>query len=185
LDDSVAQRYHDAQALLSQWDLSTDLENRVAALGTCLVSAEWLAEKRGNPVPEAWQELQRCTDVLLEAVGRIDPPWGEVNRHVRGELNLPVGGGPDTLRAIYGRGIEDDGFHTNVAGDGLYYLVSWDTQGKQTVRGVHQFGSATLDENSPHFADQASDYAAEILHDPLFDPQRRKPLIRRRYRPGE
>jgi penicillin amidase/acyl-homoserine-lactone acylase len=53
------------------------------------------------------------------------------------------------------------------------------------VRGVHQYGSATLDETSVHYADQAEDYANEILHDPLFDDTRRQSKIERRYRPGE
>jgi acyl-homoserine-lactone acylase len=96
-----------------------------------------------------------------------------------------VAGGPDTLRAIYSRRMEGDKFLTNVAGDGLYYQVSWDAQGELKVRGVHQYGSATLDENSPHYADQAEDYANEILHDPLFDSSLRKSKIERRYRPGE
>jgi penicillin amidase/acyl-homoserine-lactone acylase len=72
-----------------------------------------------------------------------------------------------------------------VAGDGLYYQVSWDAQGDLKVRGVHQYGAATIDENSPHYADQAEDYANEILHDPLFDDARRQSKIERRYRPGE
>jgi penicillin amidase/acyl-homoserine-lactone acylase len=117
--------------------------------------------------------------------GRIDPLWGDVNRHVRGDLNIPVAGGPDTLRAIYGMGMEKDGYLTNVAGDGLYYQVSWDALGDLKVRGVHQYGAATLDETSPHYADQAEDYANEILHDPLFDDARRQAKIERRYRPGE
>ena len=32
---------------------------------------------------------------------------------MRGEVNVPVGGGPDILRAIYGRGLKEDGFLTN------------------------------------------------------------------------
>ena len=72
---------------------------------------------------------------------------------------------------------------TNVAGDGLYYLISWDDKKEQTIRGIHQFGSATLDENSPHFDDQTLDYVNEKLHDPLFDDSRRKNKILRRYRP--
>ena len=96
-----------------------------------------------------------------------------------------MGGGPDTLRAIYGTGMDDKPYLTNVAGDGLYYQVSWDAQGELKVRGVHQFGSATLDESSPHYADQAEDYANEILHDPLFDSILRESKIERRYRPGE
>ena len=92
-------------------------------------------------------------------------------------------GGPDTLRAIYGLGLEDDGYLTNVAGDGLYYLISWNDEEQQTIRGIHQFGSATLDDSSPHYADQAHDYVNEKLHDPLFDDLHRKKNIVKSYRP--
>jgi acyl-homoserine-lactone acylase len=129
--------------------------------------------------------LDNCIAGLDNAVGRMDPPWGEVNRHVRGDLNLPVAGGPDILRAIYGRGIDQDGYLTNVAGDGLYYLVEWDAAGALTVEGVHQFGSATLDETSPHYADQAEDYALEILHDPWFSEAALQQNLLRAYRPGD
>ena len=97
---------------------------------------------------------------------------------------MPVGGGPDILRAIYGRDIDDDGYLTNVAGDGLYYLVAWDAQGQLSVEGVHQFGSATLDAESPHYSDQALDYANEVLHAPLFDEDALQANLLRAYRPG-
>ena len=179
------QNYQDAQTLITNWDLSTDIENRGAALSACVLGGEWLSEQRGNDAPKALDQLVRCTDLLMSTSGRIDPLWGDVNRHVRGDLNIPVAGGPDTLRAIYGMGMEKNGYLTNVAGDGLYYQVSWDAQGDLKVRGVHQYGAATLDENSPHYADQAEDYANELLHDPLFDDARRQSKIERRYRPGE
>jgi acyl-homoserine-lactone acylase len=179
------QNYQAAQTLITNWDLSTDIENRGAALSACVLGGEWLSEQRGIDTPKALDELVRCTDLLMSTSGRIDPLWGDVNRHVRGDLNIPVAGGPDTLRAIYGMGMEKDGYLTNVAGDGLYYQVSWDAQGDLKVRGIHQYGAATLDENSPHYADQAEDYANEILHDPLFDDARRQSKIERRYRPGE
>ena len=185
IQDDNLQSYQDAQTLITNWDLSTDIENRGAALSACVLGGEWLSEQRGSDAPKALDELVRCTDLLMSTSGRIDPLWGDVNRHVRGDLNIPVAGGPDTLRAIYGMGMEKDGYLTNVAGDGLYYQVSWDAQGDLKVRGVHQYGAATLDENSPHYADQAEDYANEILHDPLFDDARRQSKIQRRYRPGE
>ena len=185
IQDDNLQSYQDAQTLITNWDLSTDIENRGAALSACVLGGEWLSEQRGSDAPKALDELVRCTDLLMSTRGRIDPLWGDVNRHVRGDLNIPVAGGPDTLRAIYGMGMEKDGYLTNVAGDGLYYQVSWDAQGDLKVRGVHQYGAATLDENSPHYADQAEDYANEILHDPLFDDARRQSKIQRRYRPGE
>ena len=182
LETDTPMRYKKAQEHLSDWDLSTDLENRGAALGTCIIGGEWLAEQAGEPAPEHISELKRCTDSLIAATGKIDPKWGDINRHIRGQLNLPVAGGPDTLRAIYGLGLENDGFLTNVAGDGLYYLISWNDQ-QQTIRGIHQFGSATLDDSSPHYADQTIDFVNEKLHDPLFEDSRRKKQILKRYRP--
>jgi len=175
----------DAQQIIANWDRNTNIENRGAALSTCVIGTEWLAEQKGKPVPDIREELFRCSDRLLDKVGRLDPLWGDISRHVRGDLNLPVGGGPDTLRAIYGTGMEEDGYLTNVAGDGLYYMVSWDAEGRQKVRGIHQFGAATLDETSPHYADQAQDYVDEVLHDPLFDAKLRAKKIQRQYRPGE
>ena len=176
----------EAQVLLASWDLGTDLENNAAALGTCVFLAAERDDQRATHSEQQIAELLGgCVDKLMVAKGLIDPPWGEVNRHVRGELNLPVAGGPDILRAIYGRGIEDNGFLTNVAGDGLYYLVSWAADGTQKVEGVHQFGSATLDTTSPHYGDQAEDYAKEIMHDPLFEAARLQANLQRVYAPGE
>ena len=142
-----------AQALLASWDLGTDLNNNAAALGTCVLLAAERDDKRAAHSEQQIAELlSGCVAKLMAAKGRIDPPWGEVNRHVRGELNLPVAGGPDILRAIYGRGLEENGYLTNVAGDGLYYLVSWAADGTQKIEGLHQFGSATLDQASPIMA---------------------------------
>ena len=175
-----------AQDLLASWDLGTDLDNNAAALGTCvLLAAERDAERAQHSAGQTTELLGGCVDKLMLAKGRIDPPWGEVNRHVRGELNLPVAGGPDILRAIYGRGLEDNGYLTNVAWDGLYYLVSWAADGVQKIEGVHQFGSATLNESSPHYADQAQDYAKEVLHDPLFREADLQANLAREYAPGE
>ena len=177
--------YQDAQQVIAQWDRNTNIENRGAALSNCVIGSEWLSEQKGTPEPDPMEQLTRCADLMMAKTGRLDPLWGDVSRHVRGDLNIPVGGGPDTLRAIYGLGMEEDGFLTNVAGDGLYYLLAWDAEGKQKVRGIHQYGSATEDQSSPHYADQAQDYVDEVLHDPLFDPALRAPLVKRRYAPGE
>jgi penicillin amidase/acyl-homoserine-lactone acylase len=175
-----------AQALLASWDLGTDLNNNAAALGTCVLLAAERDDKRAAHSEQQIADLlSGCVAKLVAAKGRIDPPWGEVNRHVRGELNLPVAGGPDILRAIYGRGLEENGYLTNVAGDGLYYLVSWAADGTQKIEGLHQFGSATLDQASPHYGDQAEDYVAEIMHDPLFSEEALQSQLQRVYAPGE
>lgn len=175
-----------AQRVLGQWDLGTGLTNRGAALGTCFlreaVEAKDLAAEDSDALVAM---LKTCAQNLQQAFAQLDPEWGLVNRHVRGEVNLPIAGGPDILRAVYGSGLEEDGFLTNVAGDGLYYLVAWDADGQLSVQGVHQYGSATLDEASPHFADQAADFVNEVLHPPLFEEAALQENLLRAYRPGE
>ena len=173
LDTIAAQSFSDpnlqqAQQVLGQWDLGTDVDN-TAALGTCVFLAAERDDDRENHDAQAVADLLNgCVEPLLASTGRLDPPWGEVNRHVRGDVNVPVGGGPDILRAIYGRDIDDDGYLTNVAGDGLYYLVAWDAQGQLSVEGVYQF-EAQRWMQSLLITAIALDYANEVLHAPLFD----------------
>ncbi len=175
-----------AQTLLRNWDLGTDVDNRAAALGTCvLLAAERDTDRDSHDTTQVAALLRSCTDPLWQHYQRLDPRWGEVNRHVRGALNLPVGGGPDILRAIYGRRLNDEPFLTNVAGDGLYYLITWDQDGQQQVLGVHQFGSATLDPQSPHYADQVQAYVDEQLHPAPFTESEVEAALLRSYRPGE
>lgn len=176
----------EAQGVLRAWDLGTDLNNNGAALGTCFLRAVVEATEADELAASELETLLKdCAVALQSAFGRLDPAWSLVNRHVRGEMNLPIAGGPDILRAVYGEGLDKNGFLTNVAGDGLYYLVEWDASGKLTVQGVHQFGSATLDADSPHYADQVEDFVNEVLHPPLFDEAALQENLLRAYRPGD
>ncbi len=48
------------------------------------------------------RQMKEAIEILKNRHGRIDPTWGEVNRLVRGDVDLPIAGGHDVLRAIYG-----------------------------------------------------------------------------------
>jgi acyl-homoserine-lactone acylase len=58
------------------------------------------------------------------------------------------------------------------AGDGLFLLVEWDRAGRQTIRSIHPFGSATSRPDSPHYADQAPLFAAEEMKRVVLDPEK-------------
>ncbi len=167
--------------ILESWDLGTDKENRGAALGVCVLAAEWQAESGGTSNPEAQAILDGCIDQTLEIGGRLDPRWGDVNRHGRDGTHWPVAGGPDTLRAIYSRRLDGDDHLTAVAGDGLYYFIRWMPDGEQKVLGTHQYGNDMTDRASPHYLDQAEDYTNEILHEPLFTANSRRGRITKQY----
>ena len=171
-----------AIAVLKTWDRSTDKDNRGAALGVCVLAAEWQAESGGNNNPEPADVLDDCTDQTLEIGGHPDPKGGEVNRHGRGGTLWPVAGGPDTLRAIYSRRLDGDDYLTAVAGDGLYYIIRWMPSGEQRVLGTHQYGNDMTNADSSHYLDQAEDYANEVLHEPLYTNESRQGRIERRYR---
>jgi acyl-homoserine-lactone acylase len=99
---------------------------------------------------------------LVAEHGRVDVPWGTLNRLRRGPHDLALDGGPDVLRAIYGQRT-DDGVLEAFVGDAYLAAITFAPDGTVTSRAVHPFGSATLDEGSPHFADQAPDFAAGRL----------------------
>lgn len=172
-----------AVTLLKGWDRATDVANRGAALGVCVLSVEWLAEQAGRQPPPVVPVLSGCAETLTTATGRIDPAWGEVNRHIRGAVNEPIGGGPDTLRAIYGRGLDEDGYLTNLGGDGLYYLVSFDQDGQLSVQGTHHHGANMTDPKSPHYSDQARAFAREEMRRPLYTEAELTANLERSYRP--
>lgn len=167
--------------ILESWDLGTDKENRGAALGVCVLAAEWQAESGGTRNPDAQAILDGCINQTLEIGGRLDPRWGDVNRHGRDGTHWPVAGGPDTLRAIYSRRLDGDDHLTAVAGDGLYYFIRWMPDGEQKVLGTHQYGNDMTDRASPHYLDQAEDYTNEILHEPLFTANSRRGRITKQY----
>jgi penicillin amidase/acyl-homoserine-lactone acylase len=66
---------------------------------------------------------------------------------------LPLDGGPDILRAIYSKMIDNRRVARH--GDCFFQMVEWDQNGKVSAESIHQFGSATLDETSVHYHDQA------------------------------
>jgi penicillin amidase/acyl-homoserine-lactone acylase len=175
----------EARRVLAAWDLSADAENPGAALAILTATPVVLAKRRGEEPPDAIESFIEAARTLERHHGRVDPPWGEVNRMRRGGLDLPVGGGPDTLRAIESFELERDGTYTANSGDCYLMFVEWDSQGRLRSESIHQFGSATLDESSPHYADQTPLFVAERTKRIHLGEAELRRHLGREYRPGE
>lgn len=167
------------QSVLRGWDRRTDLKNR----GAAIPAVSWLL-KRSAPNATPVQTVKLAAAQLKKTYGRIDPEWGEVNRLRRGKVDLPVDGGPDIFRAIYG-GPDPDGRLRASIGDSYVMFIDWDRSGKLSSRSVHQFGAATLDASSPHYADQAQLFADKKTKPVLFTEAQLAGNIEREYRPGD
>lgn len=172
-----------AQDILRAWDLRTDIANRSAALAVRTAEPIVTAEIRRETPPDAATKLRETMSYLNKHFGQLDPEWGEVNRFRRGPVDLPVDGGPDILRAIYGFPVED-GTLTARGGDTLIMFVEWDRSGRLRSESVHPFGSATLDRNSPHYADQAPLFVGMKTKPVRFTPEELDGHVKESYRPG-
>jgi penicillin amidase/acyl-homoserine-lactone acylase len=179
------------QALVRQWDLRANPESTTATLMqmTLNVLPEFNEEVRLSSLEQVratseqvLQAYQKAVKLLKDKFGRLDVPWGQVNRLVRGKVDLAVGGGPDLLHATYGD-IQPDGRIKNNTGDSFVQLVRWDKQGVMKAFSIHQFGSATLDEASPHYADQAPLFVQRQLKPVWFDEADIRAHLEREYRP--
>ena len=172
-----------AQGLLRSWDRRTDVKSRAAALG--VLTAMKAIKFDSNPTPMAPLDALHQTIAELKLhFGRIDPQWGEVNRIRRGKLDLAIDGGPDVYRAVYGAP-QSDGTLTAEGGDTFIMFVTWDRRGHLSSQSIHQFGSATLDASSPHYADQTPLFVAMKTKPVLFTEEQLKGHIEADYRPGE
>ena len=157
-----------ARDVLREWDLGTNLENTSAALGVCVLSSEWISEQ-GQRIPQEPEiSFKECVEELSNTYGKVDPLWSERNFIVRGDKKISVQGGPDVLRAIYGRN-DDSGDLSAAGGDGLYIHVSWDKNGLQNSKSIHQYGSSTQDSYSKHYSDQMDLYVGEKYKPTFFD----------------
>ena len=110
------------------------------------------------------QRLMTSVNKTKDHFGKLDIKWGDIQRLKRGNKNLALSGGPDILRAIYTKG--DKGQRKAVAGDCYFQIVEWSPKGEVSSQSIHQYGSATLDSNSPYYNDQSQ----------LFSTNKMKPV---------
>ncbi len=175
-----------AQKVLKAWDRRMDVHNRSAALVSLVTLPILAADTDSSSPPEDSAalkvRLKAAATTLKDHFGRLDPEWGQLNRMRRGKLDLAIDGGADTYRSVWGMP-QKDGTLTGVAGDTLIMFVTWDRAGHLTSDSIHQFGSATLDASSPHYADQTPLFVAMKTKRVLFTEAQLAGHIRQDYRP--
>jgi acyl-homoserine-lactone acylase len=171
-----------AQALLKGWDRRTNIASRAAALAVLMRTEA--AHSDSHPDVSPIDALRHAIKTLKTRFGRIDPEWGQLNRIRRGKLDLAIDGGPDIYRAVYGVA-QQDGTLTAAAGDTFIMFVTWDKTGALSSDSINQFGSATLDSHSPHYADQTPLFVAMKTKPVLFTESQLAGNVEADYHPGD
>ncbi|RMF64275.1 MAG: acylase, partial [Calditrichaeota bacterium] len=170
--------------VLRKWDLRTNPENTSAALAILTLQSLLHGREIERDPAQLVAGLIETARRLKERFGRVDVPWAQVNRLIRGQVDYGLGGGPDVLHAVYGKEMKD-GRLRGFVGDSYVLLVTWDAQGRVHSRSIHQYGSATLDATSPHYADQAELFVRRQLKPVWLDVRDIRAHLEREYRPGE
>lgn len=173
LDGIAARTYrqgsleYEAQQLLGTWDLTADNIGRADALALLVLrdfmSAEY-QNKREQPDPTV--QLSAAANHLMTHFGRLDPPMSQLLRLRQGDVDLPLDGGSDTLRASTTWDVDQDGRLSVKHGDSFVMVMEWEEGKPVRSESIQPFGSATTRPDSPHYNDQSS----------LFIQHRLKPV---------
>ncbi len=156
-----------AQKLLATWNWTLDGDNSADTLASMLLAEAGRQAYFGEPMPDAAATLRDVTDWLQSHFHRLDVPFADFQRLRRGKTDLPVFGGPDTIRAVYAARAPD-GRRVANNGDGFIMLIEWSPDGAVHSQSIHQFGAATVRTLSRHYADQSPLFAEQKWKDVWF-----------------
>ena len=155
-----------AQRLLAGWDGRADNVGRGDALALLMIRPFMGSSYNNETWPGVEEELRRSADHLLDHFGRLDPPMSELLRLRQGNIDLPLDGGSDTLRASTLWDVDEDGRLSVRHGDSFIQWVEWEPGERVFSRSIQPFGAATTRPRSPHYTDQTT----------LFVQHRLKPV---------
>ena len=144
----------EARDLLLGWDFTADNVGAADALALLMIKDFMSAEYQNKDLPDVAEHLREQSAHLMEHFGRLDPPMSELLRLRQGDLDLPLDGGSDTLRASTTWRVDDDGRLSLVHGDSFIQWVEWGEGKRVFSRSIHPFGTATTRPESPHYNDQ-------------------------------
>ena len=85
--------------------------------------------------------ITKAKEELLANYGTLQIELGTLQRHSREKVNLPIGGAPDVLAAIYSTK-EEDGTYRATAGESYIELVRFGIDGVE-IETINSYGSSS------------------------------------------
>lgn len=173
----------EAHALLSQWDWNWDGKGPADSLAFSTQRSPHRFHYERKPPPDPRGVMTESAGYLRKHFGKLDVPLGELIRLRQGSVDLPLDGGPDTLRAATSYDEAPDGRLAIRHGDSFILFVTWDKEGRVRSESVQPFGSASTRPDSPHYTDQAQLFVQHQFKPVWFDPAELQAHAERSYRP--
>ncbi len=169
--------------MLAAWDGVMADDRPAAALAGMIIGQFGRAAYLGTAAPTVRPLLRESTAYLRQHHGRLDLPLGTVWRHRRGSADVPIRGGPDALRAVYGA-VDGKGAVVGEAGDSFVMVVEWLPNGEVRSESIQPYGAAVSRPASPHYADQTTLFAGERFKPVWFTEAAQRAHLERETRVG-
>jgi len=188
-----AAKYPDLKETLEvfhNWDHKTDTTSEGASI-FILAIRKLTTLMRARNAYKNWGEgneeefvaaLRFARDHLLEHFGSVKVAFGQLQRHVRGDRSLAIGGGPEILAAMYSTPWEN-GQYRSRAGDSYISLVRFTEEGV-LLETVNAYG-ASAKESSPHYTDQMQMFVRHERKTMSLDIEKVRKEAERIYHPGK
>ena len=168
-------------SVLENWDMGNQKENTGAALALLTFKLTYNIKDFTYDYESIMERFKESVYFLIDKYGKIDIPLGDLQVIRRGDIILPLDGGPDILRAVYSKMIDNKRVARH--GDCFFQMVDWDENGNVTAESIHQYGSATLDKESPHYADQAYLFSQMKMKPSFIELDSIKKYLNKSYNP--
>lgn len=150
----------EALEVINSWDHSADVDDENAALivftfnnlTEIIMSTGMQYESNSFTEEEYVKALRSAVKHMKKHFGTLKVKLGDVQKHVRGDKELPMGGAPDVLAAIMSKPHKNGKLKTFV-GESFIMLVDFDESGTPRIETVNAFGASNKPD-SPHYTDQ-------------------------------
>jgi acyl-homoserine-lactone acylase len=162
--------------LLRDWDRVADADSEAAAtailayyhLESALKSGQSVLELDTLPEIQLVEALRYAQAHFVKHFGQPVVTLGMLQQHRRGDISLPMGGGPDVLAAVRSE-LQKDGHLRPVSGDSYIQFVRYSEEGVQ-IESINAYGASARPE-SPHYTDQMQHFTRQELKPMTLDKE--------------
>ncbi len=175
-------------AIMKKWDGSTSADNKQAAVFSLAIQhlIKYLREHQisdlNNTIPEIEfsKALRFAQKHLLKKFGKLEIELGELQKHVRGDVELPIGGVPEAIAQMYTVPYKN-GKYKSILGESFILFASFNENGLEKVETINCYGASSREDN-PHYTDQMEMYTQQKLKPISMDRKEIEKNAEKRYK---
>lgn len=154
----------DVIEVFSKWNGEADIHNKQAAIFSLAgdyiagyTSKNGIWDRRGNIPEEVFPKaLKFAKKWLLKHFKTLEIELGDMQKHVRGDKVLPVGGVAESISALYVVPWKK-GMRQSNLGDSFILFATYNNDGVEKIETINCYGASNRPD-SPHYNDQMELY---------------------------